>query len=86
MISLIGNLVLVYIFALIFTAGIFTLFTPGNSTKKLVLSLLSASILIALYLWGSTLDFKYYTIAFSVIILLNFINQVRHDAKKRKLA
>lgn len=83
-ITIISNLALTYIAALMFSVTVSSFFThPGtNNSRKFITIMFNTVILTLLYMWGSTLEINYYGWIFVGIIVLNLINQFRYIVKK----
>lgn len=80
--EMIGNLVLVYIFSMLLSIGITTIFNREKVLQKVFMILGSAIILVPLYLWGKTIEMDYFQVWFFGIIIVSFVNQLGHLIKK----
>ncbi|MBM6617940.1 hypothetical protein [Bacillus suaedaesalsae] len=84
MLEMIGNLVLVYIFSMLMSIGITTIFDREKTFQKVLMIIGAAAILVPLYLWGLTIEMEYFQVWFFGIIIVSFVNQSGHLVKKRQ--
>ncbi|MED3574488.1 hypothetical protein [Cytobacillus praedii] len=80
------NLILTYVFALIFSGSVFTFFMiKGNIPRKIQGLLIGAIPLGLLFYWGINIDSKNYIWWFLGIVIWNIIAQARHIQKRIKM-